>query len=243
MPNMAGPPRSMRRAMQGDLELAAFQRPQLPDVTDADCQKVRAALTAKPAIATELAALRRKMQSGEVDPMQLRSESQKLYASLGVDAGVARACQMRAGAYGSGASPAGGDAAAPPSSQAPPPQGRRQRSSGDAGASLSPQPRGEFPMRTRTRPGVVFVAKNGTFEPRVVRLGLGNFDYTEVLSGLSEGDEVALLGAAAIQASRDSSNARFRQMTGGGMPGMQRQQGGAQGGAAAGGQAGGRPRQ
>ena len=107
----------------------------------------------------------------------------------------------------------------------------------------APQRGGEFPMRTRSRPGVVFVAANGTFEPRVVRLGLGNFDFTEVLSGVNEGDQVALLGAAAIQASRDSSNARFRQMTGGGMPGMQRQQGGAQGGAAAGGAAGGaRPR-
>ena len=79
-------------------------------------------------------------------------------------------------------------------------------------------------MRARTRSGVVFVKLNERFEPRVVRLGLGNFDYTEVVSGLKEGDQVALLGAAAIQASRDSSNARFRQMTGGGMPGMQKQQ-------------------
>jgi HlyD family secretion protein len=55
-----------------------------------------------------------------------------------------------------------------------------------------------------------------------VRLGLGNFDDTEVLSGLEEGERVALLGAAAIQAARDSSNARFRSMTGGGMPGMQK---------------------
>ncbi|MEO7962407.1 MAG: hypothetical protein ABIT38_00700 [Gemmatimonadaceae bacterium] len=96
-------------------------------------------------------------------------------------------------------------------------------------------------MRTRSRPGVVFVAKNGSYEPRVVRLGLGNFDYTEVLSGLAEGDQVALLGAAAIQVSRDSSNARFKQMTGGGMPGMQRQ-GGARGGAAGGAGGAARPR-
>lgn len=88
----------------------------------------------------------------------------------------------------------------------------------------APQPRGEFPLRSRTRSGVVFLKVNAIFQPRVVRLGLGNFDYTEVVSGLSEGDEVALLGAAAIQVARDSSNARFRQMTGGGMPGMQRQQ-------------------
>jgi HlyD family secretion protein len=77
-------------------------------------------------------------------------------------------------------------------------------------------------MRTRSRPGVVFVGKMGAFEPRVVRLGLGNFDYTEVLSGLDEGEQVALLAAAAMEAARDSSNARFRSMTGGGMPGMQK---------------------
>jgi HlyD family secretion protein len=96
---------------------------------------------------------------------------------------------------------------------------------GGAQGGAVPQPQGEFPMRTRTRPGVVFVKSGATFEARVVRLGLGNFDYTEVVSGLNDGDEVALLGAAAIQVARDSSNARFRQMTGGGMPGMQRQQG------------------
>jgi HlyD family secretion protein len=79
-------------------------------------------------------------------------------------------------------------------------------------------------MRSRTRSAVVFVKAGETFEPRVVRLGLGNFDYTEVVSGLEEGDQVALLGAAAIQVARDSSNARFRQMTGGGMPGMQKTQ-------------------
>jgi HlyD family secretion protein len=68
----------------------------------------------------------------------------------------------------------------------------------------------------------VFVLANGTYTPKVVRLGIANFDYTEVISGLNEGDQVALLATAAIQAARDSSNARFRQMTGGGMPGMQK---------------------
>jgi len=103
------------------------------------------------------------------------------------------------------------------------PGGAPNGARGQEGAAV-PRPEGEFPMRTRTRSGVVFVKEGAAFSPRVVRLGLGNFDYTEVVSGLKEGDQVALLGAAAIQASRDSSNARFRQMTGGGMPGMQKQQ-------------------
>lgn len=126
--------------------------------------------------------------------------------------GDSSARRMRGGA---GARPDGATPGTPPQG----PNGAR----GQEGAAV-PRPEGEFPMRTRTRSGVVYVKEGETFAPRVVRLGLGNFDYTEVVSGLKEGDQVALLGAAAIQASRDSSNARFRQMTGGGMPGMQKQQ-------------------
>lgn len=111
------------------------------------------------------------------------------------------------------------------------------------GGAAVPQAQGEFPARSRTRPGVVFVKAGAGFEVRVVRLGLGNFDYTEVVSGLEEGDQVALLGAAAIQVARDSSAARFRQMSGGGLPGMQKQQQPQQGGSPRGGAAATPPRQ
>ena len=52
-------------------------------------------------------------------------------------------------------------------------------------------------------------------------LGVSNYDYTEVLSGLQEGEEVALLSAAALQLRRQQMNERVRGM--GGVPGMQRQ--------------------
>ncbi len=226
-------PREMRRMMPGEVDLAPQQggRPQV-EVTEADCKKVSDAMKAKPDVAQQLAGLRQKMQSGEIDFAALRAESQKLYAALGVDQQVARACQMRNGGgpnSGGNAAPAGAPSGAGAAAM---PGTARQQASGartgsrNAQSAAVPQPRGEFPMRTRTRPGVVFVKGNAGFEARVVRLGLGNFDYTEVISGLKEGDEVALLGAAAIQVARDSSNARFRQMTGGGMPGMQKQQSG-----------------
>ena len=99
-------------------------------------------------------------------------------------------------------------------------------------------PAGEIPSasRGRVRSGLVFVAANGTFEPRLVRLGISNFDYTEVVSGLKEGESVALLAAAAMQARREEQTNRIRSMTGGGVPGMTRQPaGGATGGAAGGG--------
>jgi len=60
---------------------------------------------------------------------------------------------------------------------------------------------------------VVFV-KNGTkWEPRRVRLGVSDFDYSQVLSGLQQGDEVALVGTVALQAARDQRSARARAMT------------------------------
>lgn len=243
-------PREMRRMMRGEVDLAPEQpqqggRGQLPAVSDADCKKVSDAMAAKPEVARQLAALRQKMQSGEIDMAALRQESQKAYAALGVDPMVARACQQRSGTPGPApAAAAGGTAqAAGRPSRAAQGAGVPSGRAAQGGAAV-PQAQGEFPSRARTRPGVVFVKGGTGFEVRVVRLGLGNFDYTEVVGGLEEGDEVALLGAAAIQVSRDSSAARFRQMTGGGMPGMQRQQQGGtqQGGAQQGGGAAPSPR-
>jgi HlyD family secretion protein len=80
---------------------------------------------------------------------------------------------------------------------------------------------------------MVFVVNNGKYTPKVVRLGVSNFDVSEVVSGLSEGDSVAILNVAAMQAKQQEELDRMRSR--GGMPGMQRQQpqqgqGGAQGG-------------
>jgi HlyD family secretion protein len=80
----------------------------------------------------------------------------------------------------------------------------------------------------------------GAFEPRVVRLGASNYDYSEVLSGLKEGETVALLAVASLQQRRDQQNDRFRNMSGGPVPGMQRA-GGAGTPAGGGGGGGARP--
>lgn len=75
----------------------------------------------------------------------------------------------------------------------------------------------------RVRSGLVFVMNaTGGYEPRVVRLGPSNYDYSEVLSGLQEGETVATLAVAALQAKRDAANDRQRQQQGGGVPGMSR---------------------
>ena len=85
---------------------------------------------------------------------------------------------------------------------------------------------------------MVFVVNNGKYAPKVVRLGVSNYDVSEVLSGLAEGDSVAILNVAAMQARQQAELDQVRNR--GGVPGLQRQQQGAQGGAggAAGGAAG-----
>jgi HlyD family secretion protein len=85
---------------------------------------------------------------------------------------------------------------------------------------------------------VVFVADSAkkTYHPRVVTLGLANFDYTEILSGVREGEKVALLAAVSLQAQRQQQNDRMRQ--GMGVPGMTQPGGGGARPGAGGGAAG-----
>jgi HlyD family secretion protein len=93
---------------------------------------------------------------------------------------------------------------------------------------------------------IVFVKKSDSYTPRVVRLGISDFDYTEVLSGVQQGEQVALLGPAVLQAQREQLQSRVRAGAGGG---LQQQQtpaggagaGGAGGGGGRGGGGGGRP--
>jgi HlyD family secretion protein len=63
----------------------------------------------------------------------------------------------------------------------------------------------------------VFVKKNGNYSARVVRVGASDFDYTEIVSGVQQGEQVALLGAAVLQAQRDELQSRIRSRAGGGL--------------------------
>jgi HlyD family secretion protein len=182
---------------------------QLPQVSDQDCQKVRDAFARKPDAERVLQGLRGRMQAGEIDGQQMRAISDSIYRSLGVDAAVARACQMRAREGGAGGSASAGRGA-PPGGQ------------GSAPAQMGVAQQAFPSARRMARPALVFVAQGDGFVPRVFRAGLSDLDYTEVVSGLEEGERVVLLGALAMQAQRDSALARMRQGMGGGIPGMQR---------------------
>jgi HlyD family secretion protein len=78
----------------------------------------------------------------------------------------------------------------------------------------------------RDRAQVVFVKTRDGLEPRVVRTGVSDFDYTEILDGVSEGEQVAVLGVAEAQARREQDQSRIRQRMGGGVPGVPGSQGG-----------------
>ena len=84
-------------------------------------------------------------------------------------------------------------------------------------------------------PMIVFVKKDDHYSPRLVRVGISDFDYTEIVSGVQPGEMVALLGPAVLQAQREQLQSRVRAGTGGG---LQQQQAPAGGG---GGGGGGRP--
>lgn len=82
------------------------------------------------------------------------------------------------------------------------------------------QQNGAGGQRTGGTLNVVFVKKDGKWSAKPVRTGVSDFDYTEVVSGLVEGEQVALLAAAAMEAQRQQRNDQIRSRAGG-VPGMQ----------------------
>ena len=80
---------------------------------------------------------------------------------------------------------------------------------------------------------VAFVKQGEKFVPKMVRVGVSNYDYAQVISGLNEGDQVALLSAATLQYQREESMQRIRQRMGGGL-GVPGTGGGGRGGAGGG---------
>jgi HlyD family secretion protein len=82
---------------------------------------------------------------------------------------------------------------------------------------------GQDSTSANSKSAVVFVVKNGVPEPRLIRVGINNWDNTEVLSGLEENDTLAVVSAAQLQAQQQEFMNRIRSragsMFGGGMMG------------------------
>ena len=82
------------------------------------------------------------------------------------------------------------------------------RGSGSADASGAP-PR-------ETRPAAVFVLGVDSIpEPRLVQIGIGDWDNTQVVSGLEEGETLVIVGAAQLQAQQQEFLNRMRSRMGG----------------------------
>ncbi|HKT09843.1 MAG TPA: hypothetical protein VJR24_18220, partial [Gemmatimonadaceae bacterium] len=98
---------------------------------------------------------------------------------------------------------------------------------GNGGAGFGAQAGGvstgsEFGAGSNRHTGLVFLAQNGTFVPRVVSLGVANYDVTEVTSGLAEGDQVALVTTAMLLQAQTARQQRIKSFTA--LPGMNSQQ-------------------
>ncbi len=65
------------------------------------------------------------------------------------------------------------------------------------------------------RSAVVFVVKGGKAMPRVVHVGLNDWDSTQIVSGVDAGDSVAVVGAAQLQAQQQAFQNRIRNRRGG----------------------------
>jgi HlyD family secretion protein len=216
----------------------AGQGRQQIEVTDKQCSDVKAVLAKKPDLQRKLDDLRAKARSGELDFAAMRDESEKLYKSAGIDMRVAGACRRKemqaSGGTGAGQTSAGGGSYGQ--------RGNRGGQQAPGGGNLqlsSPETSG---FGRRTHPGLVFVVDSAhkTYHPRIVMLGAANFDYTEIVTGLKEGERVALLASLALQAQRQQQNDRLRQ--GMGVPGLTPNAGPGAGGRPGGGGGGGGPR-
>ena len=121
-------------------------------------------------------------------------------------------------------------------------RGRRSRNGTTGGSGVPATPQGDAGVQLPLGGGaaggngmrsasVVFVKNGAGYEPRAVRTGVTNFDYTELVSGVKEGDEVALLGSALLQQQRSDQNARIRSAQSGALTGGAPAGGGGGGGA------------
>ena len=82
---------------------------------------------------------------------------------------------------------------------------------GAGGFGMGRNARGGADGSAQVEPAVVFlIEEDGTIEPRMVMIGLTDWDNTLVVSGLDEGDEVALIGLAQLQAQREAYLERMR---------------------------------
>jgi HlyD family secretion protein len=196
-------------------------------VSPEECAAINAALDKHPKEKAKIEELGNQMMAmrgsgGDMTP--LRTQRSELYKAIGVDGQKAPRC--RGGRNGATGRPGGanGTTGAPTvtSKTAGPTRTTKTQTGTPQITQGQLQPSGEMPAQSqRRKSGLVFVALDTTnrkFAPRIIQLGQGNFDYTEVLSGLKEGERVVLVSALMLQAQRQAANDRTKAQMG--VPGL-----------------------
>ena len=163
-------------------------------VTQPQCDSVQTALAAHPGSRAALVKYRQDMRADSASAKRARAAMKATTDSLHLDPAVMRACMQM-----------------------------RRASAGGTALAMGNGDETPAPGNTKPHAGLVFVAANGTFEPRLAMLGVGNYDVTQVLSGLNEGDNVALINAAMLQQARTKMQQRIQSRMG--LPGVNQSQG------------------
>ncbi len=170
--------------------------------------------------------IRSKMMSGEISQDSARALFSRMRGMSGGGAGAAGGGgRMNAGTDGGGAQagaaaggnwPSGGGRPAGVGGQGGGGRGGMGAARGAGGfgggfggGMMAAMGRGnDLPYR----PAVVFVIDDaGAIAPRPVVIGLSDWDYVEVLAGLQAGEQLALIGAAQLQARQQAQMERMRQ--------------------------------
>ena len=169
--------------------------------------------------------LREQLASGEISREQMREQMMQARAENGgtTGAGVNGAPGADAGRPGAGTDAGAGMGAGGRmgmragggAGMAGTGPGAGQGMMGGMGAGV-----GGFAGRSEQegapRPAITFVVHaDGAIEPRPILIGVNDWDNTEVVAGLEEGEEVALIGAAQLQAQQQEFIDRMRERMGG----------------------------
>ena len=220
-----------------------------PPPTLAECKPVADAFAKNPRVKTRIDSLRASMRTA-TDRQAIQTEIRTAYGTLGVDATLAGRCMFVLSPSTQQGGGTRGSTAGTPQGTTPPgaaPGGSASRSGqsfsgrGDAGGFGAGGGRGRGAQQPGApRTSLVFISVAGRYEPRVIRTGLASYDYTEVLAGLEDGDEVVLLTTAQLQQQQQQQRDQMRARQGSPLGGPTPPRGGGGGGGRPGGGGGGR---
>jgi len=210
---------ALKPGMNGEVVMEVLRKDNVLAIPSEAVRSMRDASTVAPVLGLDADAIRTATQASFAS----RNVGQALGGGGGVGGGAGGDTAVRARRAGRRA---GRDSAGAASST-------RRRFGAGGGGGLGGGSAGRGSMQ------IAFVKKDDEYAPRPIRTGISDFEFTEVVSGLELGEQVALVGVAVLQAQREATQARIRAGQGGGLQQTTAPAGGAAGGGGPGGGGGG----